>query len=94
MQYFPDALCEVARVSQIGNEQHNPGEPLHWAKDKSRDEADCILRHLLQADQLDEDGVLHGAKVAWRGLALLQRILDVKKDPKNGIPALGFEPTL
>jgi hypothetical protein len=25
--YFPNALAEVSRVSKIGNDQHNPGEP-------------------------------------------------------------------
>jgi hypothetical protein len=32
LDYFPLALAEVARVSRIGNDQHNPGQPLHWAK--------------------------------------------------------------
>ena len=37
--YFPDALIAVAIVSQLGNDQHNPGKPLHWSRDKSNDEA-------------------------------------------------------
>src|ERR1051326_7627540 len=28
LDYFPDALLAVAEVSRIGNEQHNPGEPM------------------------------------------------------------------
>ena len=36
------ALAEVARVSKAGNDQHNPGQPLHWARDKSADHADCV----------------------------------------------------
>lgn len=76
LRYFPDALLAVAEVSRIGNDQHNPGQPLHWAKEKSRDEADALARHLLDAGTVDTDGVRHSAKVAWRALALLQREID------------------
>lgn len=78
LDYFPDALAAVAEVSRIGNEQHNPGEPLHWAKEKSTDEADALLRHLIDRGSIDTDGVRHSAKVAWRALALLQRELDAE----------------
>lgn len=79
VDYFPDALMEVAYCSYIGNEQHNPGEPLHWAKEKSTDEADALLRHLMERGHRDRDGVRHTAKVAWRALALLQREIDDEK---------------
>ncbi len=72
LDYFPDALVAVAEVSRIGNDQHNPGEPLHWARDKSMDQADTILRHMLERGKMDSDGVRHSAKVAWRALAQLQ----------------------
>lgn len=78
--YFPDALAEVARVSKAGNDQHNPGEPLHWAREKSTDEADCIGRHLLQRGTIDTDGQRHSAKMAWRALALLQK--EIEADEK------------
>lgn len=78
LDYFPDALLVVAEVSRIGNEQHHPGEPLHWDKSKSTDEADALLRHLIDRGTLDSDGVRHTAKVAWRALALLQRELDAE----------------
>ena len=74
--YFPNALAEVARVSKVGNDQHNAGLPLHHARDKSKDHADCILRHLIDAGQIDKDGQRHSAKVAWRALALLQEELE------------------
>ena len=32
IKYFPDALCEVARVSYIGSKQHHPDEEIHWDK--------------------------------------------------------------
>jgi hypothetical protein len=79
LDYFPDALAEVAMVSVVGNEQHNPGQPLHWAKEKSTDEADCIVRHLIQRGTIDTDGMRHSAKVAWRALALLQREIEAEQ---------------
>lgn len=81
LDYFPAALAEVARLSAIGNEQHNPGEPLHWARGKSGDEADALVRHLLERGIVDTDGVRHSAKVAWRALALLQKELEAAGAP-------------
>ena len=81
LDYFPDALLEVARVSKAGNDQHNPGQPLHWARGKSTDHADCITRHLLDRGTLDTDGMRHTAKVAWRALALLQTELEEEREP-------------
>lgn len=74
--YFPNALAAVAQVSKAGNDQHNPGEPMHHARGKSSDHADCILRHLVDAGKIDSDGQRHTAKVAWRALALLQEELE------------------
>lgn len=44
--YFAAALAGVARLSKVANEKHNPGEPMHHARAKSNDHADCIVRHL------------------------------------------------
>lgn len=83
LDYFPDALAAVAHVSKIGNDQHNPGQPLHWARGKSTDEADCIVRHLVDRGKFDIDPtnpngpkVRHSAKLAWRALALLQKEIE------------------
>lgn len=79
LAYFPDALAEVARVSKVGNDQHNPGQPLHWDRSKSRDEYDACTRHLLDraaGDEFDTDGQRHMAKVAWRALAALQKEIE------------------
>jgi len=77
LDYFPDALAAVAEVSKAGNDQHNPGEPLHWARGKSTDQADCIVRHLMERGSRDPvDGLRHSAKLAWRALALLQLELE------------------
>ncbi|MGH7261840.1 MAG: dATP/dGTP diphosphohydrolase domain-containing protein [Nitrospiraceae bacterium] len=83
LDYFPAALAEVARVSKAGNDQHNPGEPLHWARGKSMDQADCILRHLAERGTIDVDGVRHSAKLAWRALALLQLELEADGAPMS-----------
>ena len=79
LDYFPDALAEVARLSKIGNDKHNPGEPLHWSREKSDDHADCIIRHMLDRGTVDTDGILHDAKVAWRALAQLQLAIEAKR---------------
>jgi hypothetical protein len=79
LDYFPLALAEVAKVSLAGNDQHNPGQPLHWDKSKSTDHADCIARHLIDRGTLDPTDTppqRHSAKLAWRALALLQMELE------------------
>lgn len=82
LDYFPDAIAAVAACSKAGNDQHNPGQPLHWAREKSTDHADCIARHLVERGTVDSDGVRHSAKLAWRALANLQLELEaaVKAD--------------
>jgi len=75
--YFPNAMVEVSRLSKLGNDTHNPGQPLHWAKGKSTDHGDCIVRHQLQAEEIDEDtGLLHAVSVAWRAMAQLETLLE------------------
>lgn len=73
--YFPDALALIARHSAISNEKHNPGQPIHWSREKSTDHEDCIARHSLSIaidpDSLD-DGQPHMICRAWRSLAALQ----------------------
>jgi len=83
LNYFPDALLEVSKVSKAGNDQHNPGSPLHWDRSKSTDEADALVRHLLdhaRGNEVDNDGLFHLSKVCWRSLALLQRYLESKNE--------------
>ena len=89
--YFPDAFRAVAAVAWVGNQKHNPGEPLHWARGKSDDHFDCEVRHGLDPEEWDvtelKDGsayaVQHAAQKAWRALAELQLI--VEKNPGKAV---------
>lgn len=82
--YFDLALAAIAEVSKAGNDQHNPGQPLHWARGKSMDQADTMLRHFTERGTRDVDGLRHTAKMAWRALAILQ--LEMEEE-------LGLEPS-
>lgn len=82
LDYFPMAIAEIARISKQGNDQHNPGQPLHWARGKSSDHADCVVRHLVERGTIDEDGMRHTAKAAWRALALLQEEMEAEANWK------------
>jgi len=82
VKYFPDAMAAVAELSQKGNEQHNPGKPLHWDRSKSGDEMDALMRHIIDdaaGVPVDTDGVAHLAKVAWRAMAALQKACEAKR---------------
>jgi hypothetical protein len=83
IDYAPDALAAVSHVSWVGNQKHNPGEPLHHARGKSMDHADCQIRHL--STRLDPDPayagdpieeVSHLAQKAWRAIIELQERME------------------
>lgn len=98
LMYFPKALAAVAEVSAAGNKQHNPGQPLHWARGKSTDQFNTALRHMMdhrmgggrippeqegqeinngwRPEPMDEEGVRHLAKAAWRVLAALELAIE------------------
>lgn len=88
-KFFPDALVEVAKVSYAGNQQHNPSEPLHWAREKSKDQEDTLLRHLLEAGTFDSNGQRHSAKMAWRALAILQLEIEADRKLEKAIMSIG-----
>lgn len=94
LDYFPDALVAISNISKRGNDQHNPGQSLHWARGKSADEADTLMRHFLQRGTMDSDGTRHSAKVAWRALALLQKEIEAEKAPTGypGFPQVTAKP--
>ena len=83
LDYFPDAIAAVAEVSYKGNQQHNPGEPTHWDRSKSPDEADALVRHFMERGTVDTDGIAHSAKMAWRALALLQKEIEGRTGSDN-----------
>jgi hypothetical protein len=64
--YFPHAIAAVSHLSYLGNQQHHPDKPLHWDKEKSSDERDAMMRHVIDGDW---------EQVAWRALANLERKL-------------------
>lgn len=80
LDYFPDALAEVCKASLAGNRQHLPGQPLHWDRTKSTDESDALIRHFLEREKMDEDGILHAGKMAWRALAYCQKLIERRRD--------------
>lgn len=87
MKNFPLALAAIARLCFKANEKHNPGEPLHWSREKSKDHKDCIARHLLDSGTVDpEFDELHDVALAWRALANLQlaeeKRLGISKETK------------
>lgn len=69
IKYFPRALCAVAIRSAEGSKQLHPHEPMHWDRDKSPDELDSLMRHMLDGDW---------EAVAWRALANLEKKLEDK----------------
>ena len=48
---------------------------------KSSDELDALMRHLADhasGEEIDDDGIRHLTKVAWRAMAMLERTLTNK----------------
>jgi hypothetical protein len=82
ISYFPDAIIEVTKVSKRGNDQHNPGKPLHWDRSKSRDELDALTRHLVDSTRpgisVDEK-IADAAARTWRSLADLQKLCEARQ---------------
>lgn len=90
-QYFPDAFFALARHSKKANDKHNPGEPLHWARDKSKDHLECAARHLMTPDEIDADtGEIELVGALWRCAAALQlreekRLIAAGIKPLSGV---------
>lgn len=94
LDYFPDALAEVAKLSKLGSDKHNPGQPLHHSRGKSMDHADCIMRHLAGRGGFDGE-TRESASLAWRALALLQEELEAEHGlslPRGAKAAEAVEP--
>src|SRR5271170_5067526 len=82
MMYFPDVWAEVAKVSVLGNKQHNLGSKLFWNREVSTDHLNKVMRHCLDhgtGNTLDTDGTFHMAKAVWRACAELQLAIEAQR---------------
>lgn len=80
MQYFPNAIAEVARVSEFGARKYAWG---NWQFVDAGIEryTEALGRHLLATDLVDnESNLLHAAHIAWNAMARLELILKEKKN--------------
>lgn len=94
MGYFPDAFLAMVGVSVAGNDQHNPGQPLHWARGKSTDQMNTAFRHQWdygRGTKKDTDGQWHLAKAIWRLSAQLQLDIEAERDASGPVPLLPDE---
>jgi len=93
--YFPWALFKIAAHSLRSDRKHNPGNVNgpHWARKKSTDHPDCIVRHLAEAYGPPADGFVgtqddwteyHLTAMAWRSNALLQEFGEAKRGAAPG----------
>ncbi len=86
LRYFPAALAGLSKTSKLGNDKHNLGEEMHHARGKSGDHGDCILRHLVDVEDLlasysrregsitPEEILNEVNQMAWRALAYSQEL--------------------
>lgn len=88
-EYFPDATLAEVGVAVAGNIQHNPGMPLHWAREKSKDQLNTAFRHVWDHKMgtvKDVDGQYHLAKAIWRLKAELQLVIEAERRIASAIP--------
>lgn len=82
-QYAPAAWVLMAEISKQGNDKHNPGEPLHHARDKSMDHPDCILRHMMDISGILANPLIDRAQLRaelgqfiWRSSIWVQELAE------------------
>jgi hypothetical protein len=71
IQYFPRAIVAVTECSVKGRNQHHPDGPLYWDRNKSADDKDALMRHVLEQNW---------AAAAWRAMAVLEKELETKEN--------------
>jgi len=73
LRYFPRTLVAVSHLSLKGARQHESFDedmlPV-WDRDKSGDDKDAMVRHMLEGDWV---------AVAWRALAVCEKHLERKE---------------
>ena len=83
---WPLALAALARHCKRGNDKHNPGQQIHWAREKSSDHEDCAARHLVDVHHYNaEIGEYEEAcALVFRGMCILQLLEEKRlgKTPK------------
>ena len=85
-EYFPDAFLAEVQVAVAGNAQHNANQPLHWAREKSKDQMNTANRHIWDYGtgiKKDTDGQWHLAKAIWRLKAQLQLDIEAERAGEN-----------
>lgn len=76
-EYFPDVFVAMASLSFKANEKHNPGQPMHWSREKSADHKDCAIRHFLDEEHIDPaTGWPEAVAAAWRACANAQLVIE------------------
>ena len=83
LNYFPHACAAVAHHSFVGNEQHNAGEAMHWAKEKSIGDGNQVVRHTMEGTATNsprntpewDEEVEALQAMFWRAGELLERKL-------------------
>jgi len=72
VKYFPNAIAAIAHHSLIGGMQHGQTpDTLHCDREKSTDELDALMRHIVEEDWV---------ATAWRALANLEKQLEKERD--------------
>ncbi len=95
MMYFPDVWAEVAKVSVLGNKQHDLGAKLFWNREVSTDHLNKVMRHCLDhgtGSVLDTDGTFHMAKAVWRACAELQLAIEAERKQEKLALATALSP--
>lgn len=85
--YFPAAMAAIAAQSLYNNRKHNEDGQLCWDQSKSKDQSDCLMRHLLdRGDAVVSDDILKQlmelTAECWRKLAELQLFAQNMGAPK------------
>jgi len=84
VSYFPDALAEIGEHCVRSNEKHNPGQPVHWSREKSNDHWGSWGRHMSNLGKIDpESGFPHDTSALWRFLAINQIRIEKDLDTKR-----------
>ena len=80
-EYFPNAIAEVAHVSEFGAIKYDWGN-WQFVNDGVNRYTEALGRHLLSEEAIDaESGLQHAAHAAWNAMARLELILrEMKND--------------